>query len=151
MAADNWKVYDSFKEYMGDGTIDLDTDNFNMALVSATYTVSTTNHSKWSQVSASEISGGGYAKKTAITVTWTQSGATTIFDCGDQVWTASGGSISARYGVIYDDSVAAVATDALVCYSLLDNTPTNVTATDGNTLTVAIHANGVFRLSGGLS
>jgi hypothetical protein len=34
-----------------------------------------------------------------------------------------------------------------VCYSLLDNSPADVTVTDTNTLTVQINASGVFTLS----
>jgi hypothetical protein len=37
----------------------------------------------------------------------------------------------------------------LLCVSLLDTAPANVTATDGNTFTVAINASGVFTLTGG--
>jgi hypothetical protein len=36
----------------------------------------------------------------------------------------------------------------LICVSLLDTAPANVTATDTNTLTIAINASGVFTLSG---
>ena len=54
----------------------------------------------------------------------------------DPVWTASGGSIVARFAAIYE-----VSGDVL-CYCLLDSTPANVTATTGNTLTVAAHASG---------
>jgi hypothetical protein len=57
------------------------------------------------------------------------------------VWTASGGSISARFAVIYDDSTTP---KHLVCYSLLDTAPADVTATAGNTLTIAFHSSGCF-------
>jgi hypothetical protein len=38
-----------------------------------------------------------------------------------------------------------------LCVSLLDTTPADVTATTGNTLTVAIHASGVLTLTGATS
>ena len=70
------------------------------------------------------------------------SGTTTVtWDVDDQTWTASGGSIVARFAVIYEVS------GDVVCYCLLDSTPADVTATAGNTLTVAIHASGVFTLA----
>ena len=50
-------------------------------------------------------------------------------------------SITARFAVIYE-----VAGNVL-CYALLDSTPADVTATTGNTLTVAAHASGVFTLA----
>ena len=61
----------------------------------------------------------------------------------DPVWTAAGGSITARFACLYE-----VAGDVLA-YCLLDSTPADVTATDGNTLTVAAHVNGIFDITGG--
>jgi hypothetical protein len=63
------------------------------------------------------------------------------------VFTASGGSITARYAVIDDDTVTTPVADPLVCYSLLDNSPADLTATDGNTFTVQMNASGIFTLS----
>ncbi|MEO7836209.1 MAG: hypothetical protein ABIS21_01045 [Acidimicrobiales bacterium] len=59
----------------------------------------------------------------------------------DPVWTASGGSIVARYAVIYEVA------GRVLCYALLDSTPADVTATTGNTLTVAANASGLFTLA----
>ena len=59
----------------------------------------------------------------------------------DPVWTASGGSITARFAVIYEVS------GRVLCYATLDSTPADVTATDGNTFTVAANASGLFTLS----
>ena len=71
------------------------------------------------------------------------SGTTTVTvdDAADAVWTASGGSITARFAVIYENA------GDVLCYCLLDSTPADVTATDGNTLTVALHSSGIFTLS----
>ena len=77
-----------------------------------------------------------------VSVTLSLSGTTTVTtDSTDASWTASGGSITARFACIYE-----VAGNVL-CYCLLDSTPADVTVTDGNTLTVQIHANGVFTLA----
>jgi hypothetical protein len=35
----------------------------------------------------------------------------------------------------------------VLCYCLLDSTPADVTATTGNTLTIALHASGIFTLA----
>jgi len=59
---------------------------------------------------------------------------------------AAGGSITARFAVIYDDSHAS---KQAVCVSLLDTTPADLTATAGNTLTVTQPAEGLFTLGGG--
>jgi hypothetical protein len=69
-------------------------------------------------------------------------GTTTVtLDCDDQVWTASGGSITARFAVIYEVG------GNVLCYCLLDSAPADVTATDGNPLTVQIAASGLLTLT----
>ena len=78
-----------------------------------------------------------------IAVTLTLSGTTTV-TCtwsADPVWTASGGSITARFGVLY--KVAG----NVIAYFLLDSTPADVTATAGNTLTITPNASGIFTLA----
>ena len=144
MVANAWEFYNSFKEFMGDGTIDLDTDAFVMALVTSVYTFSAA-HTQRSDFSANEVSGNGYAAD-SLAVTWVLAGATVTFDSDDGAYTASGGSITARRAIIFDDTTAAPV-DALCVSSLLDNTPADVTVTDTNTLTVQINASGVFTLS----
>ena len=47
----------------------------------------------------------------------------------------------ARFAVIYE--VGGI----VVCYCLLDSAPADVTATDGNTLTVTMNASGVFTVA----
>jgi len=64
-----------------------------------------------------------------------------VDDPADLVWTASGGSITARFAVIYES-----AGDVLL-YCLLDDTPADVTATSGNTLTLALAVQGIFTLA----
>lgn len=144
-------IYDSFKEYMADGLIDMDGDTFKVALVSSTYTPAPT-HTKWADVSTYEATAANGYSAGGLTMgntEWTRTTGTVKFDATDSVWTASGGSITARYAVIYDDTVAATATDALVAYVLLDTSPANVTATTGNTLTLQWNSSGIFTLSGG--
>ena len=75
-----------------------------------------------------------------------ESAGTTTFDCtGDAVWTAAGGSIICRFAVIYSSTHAG--SNDLICFTTLDGTPLDVTVTDGNTLTVSLHASGVFTIS----
>ena len=79
--------------------------------------------------------------------TWTEASCTITFDAVDNLFTAAGGSIIARFAAIQDDSVASPVIDPTVCHSLLDNTPGDVTATDGNTLTIEMAAGGIFTLA----
>lgn len=148
MAAGSWKIYNKAKEYIGDGTIDLDGDTFKVALARATYTPALT-HTALSSVTQTP-SGNGYTTGGATlgSVTWTETNGLLTFDSADPSWTASGGSIVARYAVLYDDTTSSPA-DALVAYCLLDTAPADVTITDGNTLTLQISANGYFTVSGG--
>lgn len=144
MAADAWQFYNTAREYIGDGTIDLDDDTFKMGLVSSSYSFSAESHSTLSDIT-NELSGSGYARDT-LSVTWTRSTGTVTFDSDDGAFTASGGSITARRAFIYDDTPSSPA-DPLLCSSLLDNTPADVSVTAGNTLTVQIHSSGIFTLA----
>lgn len=141
-------IYDSFREYMADGTIDIDGDTFKVMLVSSTYTPSASAHTVKADITGELTTANGYTAGGATlgTVTWTKSGATVTFDAADTTWTATGGSITARYAVIYDDTPTTPA-DPLVAYILLDTTPADVTATDGNNFTLEWDVTGIFTLS----
>lgn len=153
MAAGKWKVYEFGKEYLADGTIDLDTATFKMALFQSTSNCDTLSGSDALADLTNEVANAnGYTTGgvTLTGVTWNNAAGTMTFDTSDAVWTASGGSITARFAVIYRSGASGSpsVTDALLCVCLLDTTPADVTATDGNTLTIAINASGVFTLSG---
>jgi len=157
MAADAWSLYDTFREFLGDGSIDMDDDEFYMALFLSTSNCNDdTVGDEYGDLTNEHASQYGYTTGGFhITNTisnanqWLRSVATVKFDSDDAVWNASGGSIVCRYAVIYDTTPAATPTDPLVCWTTLDNTPLDVTVTTGNSLTVTIHANGIFTLSGG--
>ena len=137
--------YNSFREYVADGTIDLDTHTFKVMLVASGYTPSTA-HTVKSDVTNELSTANGYTAGGATlgSVTWGHSGGTATFDAADTVWTASGGSIVARYAVIYDDTAAS---DELVCYILLDTAPADVTTTAGNSLTLQWNGSGIFTIT----
>jgi hypothetical protein len=138
--------FDEFKKYIGDGTIDLDTHTFKIALTNSAPTTGTnTVLADITQISG--VNGYTTGGNTLGTVTWAETGAGTgiwQFTSADSVWTASGGSIGPfRYVVLYDDTPTSPA-DPLI--GLLDY-GSNVTVTTGNTFTVDVGANGWFRLS----
>jgi hypothetical protein len=138
--------YQSFREYMSDGTIDLDTDSFKVTLHTSTYTPNASTHTVYADLTNELSTASGYTNGGAAlgSVTWTRSGATVTFDAADTVWTASGGTITARYAVIRKDGTANAIVSPLVCYILLDTTPADVSATTGNTLTLQWNASGIF-------
>ena len=141
MAAGNWTFTDVSRTRMLNGTFDFDTDSFKCALFLSTSNIGAAT-TTYAGVSNEHTNVNGYTTG-GIAVALTLAGTTTVTVdvTTDPVWTASGGSISARFAVIYE-----VGGD-VVCYCLLDSTPADVTATTGNTLTVAMNASGVFTLS----
>lgn len=151
MAAGAWQIYYPAREALGDGTIDMDTDEFKMALFLSTSNAETMTHDELADLTNQHANANGYTtggEACTGTITnanqWLRTDGTVKFDCDDVVWTAAGGSITARYAVIYDDTHAS---DMPICWCLLDSAPADVTATTGNTLTVTIHASGVFTLT----
>lgn len=132
--------YNSWKDTMMEGA-NLGSDTFKMLLTTSSYTPST-SHSTISDIT-NELSGNGYARY-SHTQGSSQTSGTYTFDIDDAEFTADGGALVARYWVLYDDTVSG---DPLVCYGLLDETPADVTVTDGNTLTVVIDASGLFTIA----
>ena len=149
MTASTFDFYNEFTEYSMDGTMDLDADTFNLGLYLSTSNAATLTLSGRASLTNQVATANGYTQpgQSLTSVTWVRSGGTTTFDSADVVWTASGGSITARYAVMDDDTVTTPVADPLVGYTLLDTTPADVTATDGNTLTVAPNTAGWFTLS----
>lgn len=131
MAAGPWTFTNAGRKLLLDGTFDLDTDVFKMALFLSTSNIGS-GSTTYAGLTNEHANANGYTtggKTVAMTVTGT---TTVTVDCDDQVWTASGGSIIARYAVIYESG------GNVLCYCLLDSTPADVTATNGNTLTVQV-------------
>ena len=146
MTAGAFTFYDSVAEFVADGTLDLDTDSFRVVLLASGYTPSGA-HTQYADLTNELSTGSGYTAggSTLAAVTWTRASGVATFDSDPVVWTASGGALTSRYLAMYDDTSTG---DKLIGYMLLDNTPANVTATDGNTLTVTPHASqGWFQLT----
>ncbi len=141
MAAGAWTFPNSARTDLLNGTFDIDTDSFKCALFLSTSNISASS-TTYAGVTNEHANANGYTTG-GIAVALTLAGTTTVTVdiTTDPVWTASGGSITARFAVIYEVA------GRVLCYALLDSTPADVTATTGNTLTVAAHASGVFTLA----
>lgn len=139
--------YNTFAEFIGDATIDLDADTFKAELYNSTH-VFTATHDFRNDISANALAtANGYTNpgQNLASVTWVESAGTVTFDAADVTWTASGGSIGpADDGVIYDDSVAAPGIDAL-CFSI--DFDGSQTAGDGTDFKITFNASGIFTLS----
>lgn len=143
MAAGNWIVYRSFKELMGDNTIDMDGDTFKCALLSDTYTPSLA-HDEYADLTGELSTANGYtATGVALgSVTWASSGGTTTFDAADIAWTITGAGVTIRYAVIYSDTSTG---DKLVAYCDLYGANQAIPA---GTFTITLNASGILTLSG---
>jgi hypothetical protein len=142
MAAGNWTFTDGTRTRILNGTFDFDTDTFKVALFLSTSNIGAAS-TTYAGVTNEHAAANGYSTGGISIGALTLSGTTTVTvdDPADVVWTASGGSITARFAVLYEN------TGDVVCYCLLDSTPADVTATDGNTLTIAFNASGIFTLA----
>jgi hypothetical protein len=141
MAAGTWVFPDGARTKLLDGTFDIDSDSWKMALFLSTSNLGTST-TTYAGVTNEHANANGYTTG-GISITLTLAGTTTVtVDISvDPTWTASGGSIVARFAAIYEVS------GNVLCYCLLDSTPADVTTTTGNILTVAANASGVFTLA----
>ena len=142
MAAGAWVFPDGARTRLLNGTFDLDTDTFLCALFLSTSNIGAAS-TTYAGVTNEHANANGYTTGGISMGPLTLAGTTTVTvdDPADLVWTASGGSITARFAVIYES-----AGDVLL-YCLLDDTPADVTATSGNTLTLALAVQGIFTLA----
>lgn len=141
MAAGAWQITDTGRKKMIDGTFDIDSDVFKVALFLAASDLSLASEA-FSSVTSEHAAANGYiAGGEAVTLTIASGQSTKVDFSVDPVWTAASGPITARYACLYE-----VGGDVL-CFCELDDTPADVTATDGNTLTVQAAAAGVIVLA----
>ena len=113
--ADN-VIYNSFKQKIMDGSIDLDTDTIKVALVTSSYTVSQDDHEDYADIT-NEVVGAGYTAEGATlanaAVTKDNTDNEGVFDADDVTWGSS--TITARGAIVYKDSGTA-ATSWFICY-----------------------------------
>jgi hypothetical protein len=143
MAAGAWTLTNQSRTDLLNGTHDLDTNTYLMALFLSTSNIGAAS-TTYAGVTNEHANANGYTTGGFSLGALTLSGTTTVTvdDPADAVWTASAGSITARYAVIYKSG------SNVLCYCLLEAVgPADVTATAGNTLTVALHASGIFTLA----
>lgn len=141
MTATAWALTNTGRQSLVDGSFDLDTDSFRIALFleSSNVGASSTTYAACDDEVASAY---GYTQN-AKDVSLALSGTTTLTvdETTSPFWTADGGSIVARFAAVYKVG------GNVLCWSLLDDTPADVTATDGETFTVTIAAGGLFSIA----
>ncbi|ORA25154.1 hypothetical protein [Mycobacterium aquaticum] len=130
MAAGTWTLTNTARTNLLNGTFDLDSDSFKVALVTSSSNIGA-GSTTWAGVTNEVTNANGYTTG-GIAVSLVLSGTTsvTVVFASNPVWTASGSGITARWAVLYEVS------GNVLAYVLLDSTPADVTATAGNTLTI---------------
>ena len=130
MPAGSWTPTNGTRTRILNGTFDFDSDSWKVALLTSTSNIGA-GSTTFAGVTGEVANGNGYASG-GVSVSINLSGTTTVSAvfATNPTWTANGGSITARYAVLYE-----VGGD-VAFYCLLDNAPANVIATDGNTLTI---------------
>lgn len=152
MAVQAFKFYDQAKHYIGDGTIDLSGDTFDLHLFQSASDFATDTQSTLSQLSGEVASANNYTTAgKQMTTTWSagaSSGEQRFDATADVVVTASGGDISNIKAAVVVARTGASAKDGankLLCYASLTSSQFNLTS--GNTLTLQIPSGGIFELN----
>lgn len=134
MAAGTWTLTTAALTSLLNGTFDIDSDSFKVALFLSTSNIGPSS-TTFAGVTNQVANGNGYTTG-GQAVTLTLSGTTTVevrFN-SNPTWTASGGDITARWAVLYEVGGNVLAYVALKLDE--EGDPTNETATDGNSLTI---------------
>lgn len=141
MAAGAWTATNNTRTYMQSGTFQIGTTSFKIALFQSTSNIGATS-TTYAGLTNEVANANGYTTGgIAVTCSNTGTTTTTLDIASNPVWTASGGSIVARYAVLYGVG------GSVYAYFLLDSTPADVTVTTGNTLTLQINGTGIQSLS----
>jgi hypothetical protein len=123
-----------------DGSVET-TDTFKMTLHTSTYAPNQGTHAGSADLTNEVANANGYTTGgiTLASISVSESGTTIGFmdSTTNPQWTASGGSITARYAVIEDTT-----TDDLICWIDFGQ---DETASDGNTFTVTLAADGFVK------
>lgn len=140
-AAGTWTFTNGGRTKLLDGTFDIDSDSWKTALFLSTSNIGAAS-TTYAGVTNEHANANGYTTGgVAITLTLAGTTTVTVDVTTDPSWTASGGSIVARFGAIYEVG------GNVLCYCLLDSTPADVTTTTGNVFTLQTNASGVFTLA----
>ena len=124
-----WTLTNTTRQKILDGTFVVGS-GYKVALVTSTSNIGAAS-TTYAGVTNEVAAGNGYTAG-GVSVTLSQTGTTSVnvYFSSNPSWTASGGSITARYAVLYKTG------SDVLCYSLRDSAPADVVVAAGNTLTV---------------
>ncbi len=140
------EVFNSFRRDIADGTIDLDSANVYLALVTSSYTKNLAN-TICSDISTNAVAtGAGYTTGGLALASndVTYSGTTATFDAADVTWTAL--TKTFRFGILYINATVNSIVKPLIGVILFDSTPADVTV-GGVDFTINWNASGILTFS----
>ena len=144
MAVGSFTLYNTAKQYIVDGTVDLDNDTVKAVLLTTDHTPAATD-STYADLD-NECADADYSEQTIANPVFTENAGTVKYDADDVTFGTSV-SIAARYIVLIHQAGGSLATtDKLIGYMDLDDTGYNVRSTNSNFI-VRWNANGLFQLS----
>lgn len=141
MAAGAWTGVNTTRSNMINGTL-LTGDTYKMALFLSTSNLTAASTTYAALTNEVGTTNTGYATG-GISVAITISGTTTVTAVMTTapVWTAGTANLTAKWAVIYEVG------GNILCYATLDSGGADVTATNGNTLTVGTNGGTVYTLA----
>lgn len=145
MAQGDVVVFNTAKEYLMDGTFDLDGDTIKLAIcdntVAPTATTATPALGDFTQITIA----GNYTGPETLTCTWVESAGTVTFDSStNPSWAAHAShDTDAYWGIIYADNVTVPVADAAIAYVDLGG-PIDMSSV---TLTITWDDLGIFTLA----
>lgn len=148
MAQGTLTLFEEFSLYIGDGSHDLNTDTFKLALINNT-TVPTAATLTPDFADFTEVTGTGYtAGGETLTITWTEAGGTATFDSTtNPSWTQNGaGPTDIYYAIIYNTSHTGT-NDAVAFIDMTaDAGVTPISLQDGD-ISITFDASGIFTVA----
>lgn len=146
MASSKLRLYDSFMKNVADDLVSLSTDTLKVALFTSTSNAEDLTNVEFADLTNEVAATNGYTSGGEILAgkTITEVAGVTTLNGTDFNITATGGSIIARFAVIYSDTSVG---KKLVGYILLDTTPADITALDTQQFIIQWNANGILRIS----
>ncbi|MFC3079523.1 hypothetical protein ACFODL_15595 [Phenylobacterium terrae] len=148
MAASAWAVLNRAKPKLLTGGLDLDSGTWKMALCTSAQSITadfagTSTDARYSDLTGQVANGNGYTTGgQTITLTVTRSTGTVTVDTSDVSFTSS--TFDAKYAVIYCDSAT---NKDILCFCDLETGDADGLSPNNGTLSVTIHASGLFTLA----
>src|SRR5262245_15202273 len=142
MTAGPWALYNQWRRYLMDGTLDINTNAWRLMLCTSASNANTATLSTKSQVTSEVAEAFGYSSsgKALPNVKWSvgSSAGEMKFTCDAFFWSANAGDIAnIKFGVSFDP-----ASGKLLCRSQLSTA--QFTVTNGNRITITPASTGIF-------